>query len=87
MNLLSLNFRPDNWKNAGSMQVVMDFAWCWQDAGGADEMILTAGDYLLKTLAPAMTKLTRERYGIAGLAMAPVVAASALWAWRNASRW
>ena len=52
----------------------------------ADDMIVTAGDYLLRTLAPAAAQVTRERYGMAGLAMAPVVAASAFWAWRNAGR-
>ena len=52
----------------------------------ADEMIVTAGDYMLTTLAPAAAQVTRERYGIAGLALAPVVAASAVWAWRHSNR-
>lgn len=55
-------------------------------ADQADEMIVTAGDYMLTTLAPAAAQVTRERYGVAGLALAPVVAASAMWAWRHSSR-
>lgn len=64
----------------------MPFAMQEVAGDSADEMIITAGDYLLKTLGPAALQVTRERYGIAGLAMAPVVAASALWAWRSANR-
>jgi hypothetical protein len=50
----------------------------------ADEMIVTAGDYMLATLAPAAAEVVRERHSIAGLALAPVVAVSAMWAWRGA---
>ncbi len=58
-----------------------------EEAGDqADEMIVTAGDYMLTTLAPAAAQVMRERYGIAGLALAPVVAASAVWAWRHQPR-
>lgn len=56
-----------------------------QSGGHADEMIVTAGDYMLATLAPAAAQVDLEG-GVVSLALAPVLAASAVWAWRQSPR-